>query len=212
MKREIRTFSKNKELVSSRRAHIAECSARLFLQKGYEKSNMTEIINACGMSRGGLYHYIGAKEDILGLIMEASLKTIEEFIVISSIDSEDISVPEVLIRTIRLTLERGPNFQNSIIFMYSEMRSMNVHIRKQIANAEVNLIEAVQKLLDRGCATKEFQIHDTRLVAHNIVVFLEMWAVRRWFLAKHYTFEQYIKEQIEFIFRAIQADTNRKKG
>jgi hypothetical protein len=37
------------------------------------------------------------------------------------------------------------------------------------------------------------------LVAHNIAVIGHMWTFRRWFLARHYTIEDYIRHQTAFI-------------
>ena len=37
------------------------------------------------------------------------------------------------------------------------------------------------------------------LAAHNISVLGHMWTFRRWFFARHYTIEDYIKIQTEFI-------------
>ena len=65
---EIRTYSNDKELVGQRRYYIAEQAVKVFQDKGYERTTMRDIGKACGMAPGSLYHYIGAKDDILHLI------------------------------------------------------------------------------------------------------------------------------------------------
>jgi len=42
-----------------------------------------------------------------------------------------------------------------------------------------------------------------RLIAYNIVVSANAWTNRRWLLHKHFTCEEYIKQQNEFILQAI---------
>jgi hypothetical protein len=39
------------------------------------------------------------------------------------------------------------------------------------------------------------------LAAHNIVVLGHMWTFRRWYLARHYSLEEYINLQTEFILK-----------
>jgi hypothetical protein len=48
----------------------------------------------------------------------------------------------------------------------------------------------------------EFQITDTRLAALNITMIAETWAIKRWFLRKKYSMEDYIAKQVEYILRA----------
>src|SRR5699024_1042626 len=40
-------------------------AARLFLQKGYEKTSMQDIMEGTGLSKGAIYHHFSSKEDIL---------------------------------------------------------------------------------------------------------------------------------------------------
>ena len=73
MKHVIRTYSKNDDLVLSRRTKIAQAAARVLVKKGYDQTNMREIAEACAMAKGTIYHYVGSKEDILYLVMEYGL-------------------------------------------------------------------------------------------------------------------------------------------
>jgi len=64
---EIRTLSGDVDLVNERREHIVKCVTPLFVKQTYEATNMHQILEACGMSTGGLYRYISSKEDIRAL-------------------------------------------------------------------------------------------------------------------------------------------------
>jgi hypothetical protein len=41
--------------------------------------------------------------------------------------------------------------------------------------------------------------HSVELAAHNISVLGHMWTFRRWYLARHYRIEDYIRLQTDFI-------------
>ena len=72
MNKKIRTFTKNEALIEERRNQIFRGAAKLFLKKGYGGTSMQELAQYLGMSKMGLYHYIGTKEDIIHLILEYS--------------------------------------------------------------------------------------------------------------------------------------------
>lgn len=48
----------------------------LFLKKGYETVSILDIEEACGISRGVIYHYFKSKESIFLEQLEASLLTV----------------------------------------------------------------------------------------------------------------------------------------
>ena len=50
--------------------HIVSISAKLFIEKGYDKTSIQDIINALGMSKGAIYHHFKSKEEILNAVIE----------------------------------------------------------------------------------------------------------------------------------------------
>jgi TetR/AcrR family transcriptional repressor of nem operon len=48
---------------------IIEVSYNLFIQKGYEKTSVQDIINELGLSKGAIYHYFKSKEEILYAVL-----------------------------------------------------------------------------------------------------------------------------------------------
>ena len=51
-----------------RRAELLDCAQRLFMQKGYERTTINDVIAATGLSKGAFYHHFRAKEDLLEAI------------------------------------------------------------------------------------------------------------------------------------------------
>ena len=48
-----------------RRGEVLRTAARLFAEHGYHATTMDELSSATGLAPGGLYHYIGSKEELL---------------------------------------------------------------------------------------------------------------------------------------------------
>jgi AcrR family transcriptional regulator len=50
---------------SNMKGEILGAAIRLFTRKGYVNTSMDDIAEAVGLTKGGLYHYVGKKEDLL---------------------------------------------------------------------------------------------------------------------------------------------------
>jgi AcrR family transcriptional regulator len=52
-------------LVAMARADVVAAAAREFAQRGYHATSIEDLLAATGLTRGGLYHYIDGKADLL---------------------------------------------------------------------------------------------------------------------------------------------------
>jgi len=53
-----------------RRREVVNASARLFAERGYHNTSIDDLVEATGLQRGGLYHYIDGKQHLLLLTHE----------------------------------------------------------------------------------------------------------------------------------------------
>lgn len=58
--------------------NIIAISAKLFAEKGYDKTSMQDIADTLGMSKGGVFHHFNSKEDIFNAVMERQFEQIIE--------------------------------------------------------------------------------------------------------------------------------------
>jgi AcrR family transcriptional regulator len=49
----------------ARRQRIVDTAARLFAERGYHATSIEDLVTAGGLTRGGLYHYVEGKQDLL---------------------------------------------------------------------------------------------------------------------------------------------------
>ena len=208
MEHSIRTYSKDDELVASRREEIARSAARVFVKKGYDSTSVREIIDACGMSTGTLYHYVGSKEDILYLVINHGLLRYTDFFEEIAAGLDTMSPTEALIRAIREYYRRIDGFQDFTVFIYQETKSLQSSARQSVLDAERRLVSVFERLLIRGCEAGEFKVDNVTLVAHDIVAVGEMWAVRRWFLRKCCPLEEYTRHHIDSFLKCISPSSS----
>ncbi len=53
-----------------RRAQVVDIAAHVFAVRGYHAATIDDLVEATGLKRGGLYHYMSGKEDLLVAIHE----------------------------------------------------------------------------------------------------------------------------------------------
>ena len=63
----------SKEHLKQRRADIMDAARNVFIEHGYEHTTMKHIMEAAGVSRGGLYQYFSNKEDLFEALLEEGL-------------------------------------------------------------------------------------------------------------------------------------------
>ena len=49
---------------------IVDISAELFAKKGYEQTSIQDILDATGLSKGGLYHHFKSKDEIMNAVAD----------------------------------------------------------------------------------------------------------------------------------------------
>ena len=199
----IRTFSSDEALVKKRRNHIVRCSAKVFTKKGYDRTNMRELAKACEMSTGTLYHYFGSKEEILYSIINNATSQQAGYMEDCANDLATISPRIALVDLMRKFYEWHDDNQDTTLFAYQETKNLPGNARQSIFDSEARILTVFEKLLKRGVEAGEFDIDDPKLIAHNIVVLGHLWALRRWYLRKHWTFETYVKKQTDAILKAV---------
>lgn len=59
---------------------IISVAYTLFIEKGYEKASVQDIINELGISKGAIYHYFKSKEEILQSVLDSERKKADSYL------------------------------------------------------------------------------------------------------------------------------------
>ena len=207
MSSRIRTHSGDHDLVNQRREHIRKRATALFAKQPFDSTNMRQMLDHFGMSKGALYHYVGSKEDIRTLILEymASVHVDAHLVLRERI--ANMNATEALREVIRFTCERFDALHDEIVVLTHEMGNLSRTQREPHFNTERENVALILEILQKGIETGEFQIDDAQVAAHSIHLMVHAWAVRRWYLRKLYTLEEYIRSITEFVMKSVRADT-----
>jgi len=198
--RQIPTQVKDPALVQRRRRQIVDAAVGLFIQHGFHKTTTRQIARAAGFSIGAVYEYVASKEDILYLVCDAIHAEMELGMAEALARSSRESIPLAeLIREYFLVCHR---MRDHILLIYQETQSLPRKWRRIVLENEVRITGLFTRALAQLSAAEDFPPLTPAtmdLIAHNIAVLGHMWTFRRWFLACHYTIDDFIRHQTAFI-------------
>lgn len=155
-----------------KKQYILETARKVFVDKGYKNVTMKDIVEACGISRGGLYLYFGSTEEILLAVLQQEADETDD-VFTKSISEED-SAADILTLFLkeqkRELLHKKNNLAMAVYeYSFANKEKKNSILRKQF-DAGVKVIE---KLIESGIASGEFYCENPRGAACNIMYVLE---------------------------------------
>jgi AcrR family transcriptional regulator len=73
----------------SRRDQILASALELFRKQGYDRTSLREISERLGISKSGLYHHFGAKDDLISSLVSPLLERIHEIAATPPVESDE---------------------------------------------------------------------------------------------------------------------------
>lgn len=197
--KEVATQIKNKKLVEQRRRQIVDVAVKLFIKHGYHKTTTRILAKETGLSIGSLYEYVATKEDVLYLVCIAIHTEVEQ--ALKEAMARTTAGREALTEIIRSYFLVCDRMSDHILLMYQVTHFLPLKWQEKVLEAELRItklfIDAMQQLKAEG----KLVLDDgtINLVGHNISVIGHTWTFRRWYFSKHFSIEEYIEKQTEFI-------------
>lgn len=151
---------------------ILDAAKRLFLEKGYEQITLQDIANACGLTRGAIYHHFKGKEEMLDAVttymfhettpyhdvrVDASLNGLEklrQLIIASNSTAEQVQMYHVLSQT----FYKSPKLVSSYLL-----------------DCQTTVIPMIQELIEEGIADGSIPCDNPGILAEILTVFTDIW-------------------------------------
>ncbi|MBO4292196.1 MAG: TetR/AcrR family transcriptional regulator [Lachnospiraceae bacterium] len=156
-----------------KRKFILETARKVFVEKGYKRVTMKDIVEACDISRGGLYLYFESTAQIFQEVMK--LETQEADDLFTGSIKEDATVADILLLFLREQkkelLRRNDTLTQAIYEFYFEnqLPKKENRLKKQFDSA----VKIMQRLIETGVENGEFYCEDCAGCARNIMFVLE---------------------------------------
>ena len=155
-----------------KKQYIIEKAREVFAQKGYKDVTMKDIVDACEISRGGLYLYFDSTRE---LFIEVLNKEQEEEDLLGGKISENSTAAEILVLFLVEQKKDILRKRNSLIkatyeFYFQERPEKNKDIfRKDFDSA----VKVLQRVIEIGVQNEELICEKPEDAAKNIMLTLE---------------------------------------
>ncbi len=146
---------------------ILEKAKEVFVEKGFRSVTMKDIVDACEISRGGLYLYFSSTEEVFLEVLAAESEE-----VFSESVGEDAAAAEILalfLKEQKKEILLSRKTLTAATYEYAFANPKNAILKKQFT-AGVTILE---KLIRMGIENGEFYDVDARIAAKNIMYVLE---------------------------------------
>lgn len=126
---------------------ILLAAARLFAERSFEATSITEIATAAGLSKAGIYHYFDSKTDILRTMLIEHLEAVSE-IVDTALNTSD-APREKFLRLTEALVENytRPDSRNQHSVLVNDIGCLQAKDREFVVSAERRIIRATERLL-----------------------------------------------------------------
>jgi AcrR family transcriptional regulator len=156
-----------------KRKFILDTARKVFMEKGFKRVTMKDIVEACDISRGGLYLYFNSTEEIFLEVLRMESEETDD--VFSDNIKEDATATDILMLFLKeqkkeLLRKKDTLTQATYEFYFENTLSKKDNIlRKQFESAVI----IIKKLIEAGVESGEFYCEDTEGAARNIMLVLE---------------------------------------
>lgn len=156
-----------------KRKYILDTARKVFMEKGFKRVTMKDIVEACDISRGGLYLYFNSTEEIFMEVLRMESEETDD--VFSGNVKEDSTATDILMLFLKeqkkeLMRKKDTLTQATYEFYFENKLSKKDNIlKKQFESA----VFVLRKLIETGVESEEFYCEDPERAARNIMLVLE---------------------------------------
>ena len=151
--------------------YIVECARKVFIEKGYKDVTMKDIVEACDISRGGLYLYFESTEEIFKEVLKRD-RDAEDDAFSDSADATPLDILLLFFKEQKKELLRKKD--NLSIALYEYYFANRVTGRTSPVRQEFNMaVRMLERLIIMGVEAGEFDCEDPEATARSFMLTLE---------------------------------------
>lgn len=153
--------------------YIIEKAHHVFVKKGFRSVTMKDIVEACDISRGGLYLYFDSTESIFRAVLEAESAKVDPGLArkLSDKPTNNDILTLFFYEQKKAILERRGSL---LVAMYEYSFEQHENKEKTLLSNQMDAsVKFLEDILKKGTEAGEFSVDNHRLMAQNIVYTLE---------------------------------------
>lgn len=162
------------EKSAQKRKYILDKARVVFSEKGYKNVTMKDIVDACEISRGGLYLYFSSTQELFLAVLEDEVDEDDEEAVVAAL-SGDASAGDMLaifLKEQKKAILRKKNNLTVATYEYFSVHKVSVK-DNPLKNQFDTAVRIVEKLIENGVETGEFYCENPVGCARNLMYVVE---------------------------------------
>jgi AcrR family transcriptional regulator len=146
----------------ARRREVVATAAKLFAERGYDGTSMSELTAATGLAAGGLYHYIEGKDELLIAICDELLEPLLERA--REIAAEEAAPVDQLRELVAAWVAHVVEHRHHMLVFTQERQAIEGQQRWRRVRSQRRAFEQIlDEVLERGEADGSMTFADRRL-------------------------------------------------
>jgi len=164
--------------IDGRAPEVYRTAAKMILAKGYDATSVSDIADALGITKAGLYHYIRGKTELLYDIMKYGLAELDREVMAPA---QEIADPEARLRFMISThaniVTRG---DGAVTILVDEARALSAAQNRHVTKLKRAYLDYLRNTLEELRAAGKMRDVDTTVAAFGIIASVN-W-LSRWYL------------------------------
>lgn len=139
--------------------HIIRESAGLFNTKGYTGASLSEIIERCGIRKGGIYNHFENKDEIALAAFDYSFSQILSFLSKALENASNSKESLLAICNVYIDLIENDSLEGGCPILNTAIESDDGHpfLKEKAQQAMKTFIEKLTMIIEKGIENKEFR-------------------------------------------------------
>ena len=178
--------------IDGRAAEVYRTAARVILEKGYDGTSVSDIADALGITKAGLYHYISGKTELLYEIMKFGLDELDQQVMVPA---QAIADAEERLRFV-ISTHAGLVMESdgAVTILVDEARALTPAQNRKVTKLKRGYLDFLRQTLDELSAEGKLRGVNTTVATFSIIASIN-W-LSRWYQAGGALNKMEIAEQI----------------
>ncbi len=157
-----------------KRKYILEKARTVFSEKGFKSVTMKDIVDACEISRGGLYLYFSSTEELFLAVLADDIPEDDEEAIVAAL-SGDATAGDMLALFLKEQKKEILRKKNNLTVATYEYFSLHKAGGKDnpLKNSFDTAVRIVEKLIENGVENDEFYCENPVGCARNLMYVVE---------------------------------------
>lgn len=176
-----------------KKQEIVEKAMKVFIEKGYHRTNLADIAKECNMGRTTLYQYFKDKDEIFDYVAEQLSKNLE-IDCRNILENKKLSAADklkMIISLLTFQYQREKNKMLMMVEMWLLSKRENDILKRKLEKRINVLRKMFEQLLEEGIKAKEFKKINPKAMAFTISTLVETFVLQAAF-ANNISYQEHL--------------------